>query len=233
MPLRLCFLISLSLQFNALASLTQNMHMSLQHQQHVINDMRAHTCSESVLRDEFVLSKPHAMAGSIQRLENHLVGEAKPDAILSFHRSKVIMRFSISRESLTKDASVAEVTVRFFVDDCAAGFDSDKRSDSWKDLDKQEKKSVRDHFQSIKRAVRMVPMHADSFPDPSTQLKERLRLMATSAEERTHNDLGFGNRRITVHTLTQHPDIKTLENTLKLPDNAPEEMRKFFTDEDN
>ena len=73
-------------------------------------------------------------------------------------------------------------------------------------------------------------MHADSYPlmpeDPS-QHKEVLQRIATAAEERIRNDLGFENKRISVSTLTSHPVIKNLK-TLKLPDNTPRDMRKFF-----
>lgn len=70
----------------------------------------------------------------------------------------------------------------------------DLKSDSWNDLDKSEKKRIRNHFANIKRAVKMVLMHADSYPsipeDPS-QYKEVTRRIATAAEERIRNEFWF------------------------------------------
>ena len=74
-------------------------------------------------------------------------------------------------------------------------------------------------------------MHADSYPlipeDPS-HYNEVLRRIATAAEERIRSNLGFENKRISIHTLTSHSMLKTLEKTLKLPVNTPDDIRKFF-----
>lgn len=66
--------------FNALSSVTQNIHMNLQHQQHAINDIRHYMKCEKVLTNDFVLAKLHTMMRSIQRLENHLIGEPRARA---------------------------------------------------------------------------------------------------------------------------------------------------------
>ena len=86
-----------------------------------------------------------------------------------------------------KQTSVTDATVWFFIENYPAGMALDINSDSWKDLENTERKKLRNLFASIKRAVRMVLMHTDSYPlipeDPS-QYKEFLRRTATVAEER-------------------------------------------------
>jgi hypothetical protein len=97
--------------FNALASVTQAMHMNLQHQNHMINDMRNTLCSESIINNDYVLGKLYNMERSIRRIENHLMGEVKPDVAPS---SKGVIRFSISSKGLTSQMSLADVTIAFF-----------------------------------------------------------------------------------------------------------------------
>ena len=138
----------------------------------------------------------------------------------------------MTRFDRTTDKSVADVFVAFFDEDHPAGFELDKKSDSWKDdMDPLEKKRYKNKFANIKRAVRMVLMHADSYPlipeDPS-QYKEVLRRTATAAEERIRNNLGFEDKRISIYTLTSLSEIKTLEKTLRLPSNTPVEELQFF-----
>jgi hypothetical protein len=214
--------------FNALASVTQCIQLELQHQKHLINDLRASSRVELTSYD-YVIRKVCSMNKSIQRIENHLMGEApRPDASPS---SEGTIKFSISSKGLTNQMSLADVTTAFFADNYPAGFALDKASDSWSDLDITERKRLRNQFGNIKRAVRMVLMHSDSYPlipeDPS-QYKEVIRRIATTAEERIRNDFSFGNRNISVYKLTSHPAMKELEKTLKLPENTPEDARKVF-----
>jgi hypothetical protein len=215
--------------FNALASVTQSMHMELQNQKHMINDLRNSSRHEALTGD-FLIRKIISTNRSVQRIENHLMGETpRPDAPPS---SEGTIKFSISNKGLTNQMSLADVTTAFFADNYPAGFALDMKSDSWKDLDQKERKKLRNRFQIIKRAVRMVLMHADSYPlppeDPS-QYKEVIRGIATQAEERIRNEFCFAKKtKISIHTLTTHLEMKTFEKTLKLPENTPEEARKFF-----
>ena len=103
--------------------------------------------------------------------------------------------------------SVADVTVSFFVDNYPAGFKKDKDSDSWNDLDPTERKRLRNHFAAIKRAVRMVLMHADSYPTIPDD-KESIRRLATAAVERIRNELEFGNKTITYYKLTATQQLR-------------------------
>lgn len=104
------------------------------------------------------------------------MGETEPDAILSWLHSKSVMEFSISSKGLTKnnDISVAEVTFPFFYKNYSAGFEADKRSDSWKeDMDEPERTRLKNLFGATKRTVRIVLMHTDSFsinPDDPTKI---------------------------------------------------------------
>jgi len=88
----------------------------------------------------------------------------------------------------------------------------------WKDMEPQEKKSIRNKFGSVKRAVKMVLMHADSYP-----------LMPEDRSK--HKALGFEDKTISMCKLEKalkDPNMKELERTLKLPTNTPEDARKFF-----
>lgn len=115
--------------FSTLASVTQNIHMNLQHQQHMINDMRNHLRCEKALTKDFVLGQPHTMMRSIQRLENHLIG--KPTARLPSLDAPRTIPFSISSKGLTNQMSVVNVFVTFFAKDCRIGHELDKNN--WKE----------------------------------------------------------------------------------------------------
>lgn len=214
--------------FNALASVTQSINMKLQQQQHMINDIHRTLGAERAINNEYIIGKIYNMDRSMRRLENHLIGKVpKPDVTPS---SQCVIPFSISSKAFTKQMTVTDATVQFFVDKHPAGLILDMKSDSWKDLDSTEKKRLRNLFNSTKRAVRMVLMHADSFPPtPDKQFKETLRRTATAAEERIRNDFGFGDKTISIWKLADHPMTKTLEKTLELPENTPEDIRKIFT----
>jgi hypothetical protein len=110
------------------------------------------------------------------------------------------------------------------------------KNPSWDELDSQQKKSLRSKFGSIKRAVRIVLGHADSFPlmpnNPS-QYKSIVQEIATAAEKRIRDALGFDdNTIISIYKLEKQlklPAMKELEKSLSLPDNTPDDMRKFFS----
>ena len=98
-------------------------------------------------------------------------------------------------------------------------------------MDVPERKHYKNLFAMIKRAVRMVLMHADEFPtipDDPSNYKEVLRRTATPAEERIRSSLNFGAKRISFYILTNLPEIKELENKLNLPANTPDDWQKFF-----
>ena len=174
----------------------------------------------------------HKAMKSVERIENRVVGQV-PESDAARSTQDGVVKFSISSKGLnTNQASVANVTVAFFTNNFPAGFALDKGSDSWNDMDLNERKKIRNHCGTIKRAVRMALMHADSFPPPSPEgsepWKESLGRMATAAEEHTCEDLDFGKKVITIHEPTKHQDLKTLEANLKLPDDTPEHPRKLF-----
>ena len=68
-----------------------------------------------------------------------------------------------------------------------------------------------------------------------TQYKDIVRGIATKAEERIREALTFNsNTTITVHKLEKelkHPVAKELSKTLSLPDNTPDDYRKFIKSE--
>ena len=143
----------------------------------------------------------------------------------------VARKFSISSKTITGQTTVTDATVMFFVDNFSAGMALEQKSDSWKDLSEKERKRYRNVFSSVKRAVRMVLMHADSYPPLSSdknQFKLSLQKVATTAEERIRNDFDFGDKVITVYKLAAHKKTKELERILHLPSNTPEEVHKML-----
>ena len=143
--------------------------------------------------------------------------------------------FSVSSRCLSASASLSEVATAFFVDDYPVGYILETQSPSWDELDSQGKKKLHNKFSLIKRAVRLVLMHADSFPvdtgNRSQYKKDYVSAIARAAEEQIRAALGFNATKSTItrHKLEKQPGLKELEQTLKLPDsNTPEDMRKFF-----
>lgn len=127
---------------------------------------------------------------------------------------------------------MSDVFVSFFYENYRAGFELDKKSEVWQeDMDDSDKKKYKNLFARIKRAVRMVLMHADDFPlipDDPSKYKEVLRRIAKAAEERIRDRLDFGDKKISVYTLTNLPQIKDMENELNLPANTPDDWQKWF-----
>jgi hypothetical protein len=77
-----------------------------------------------------------------------------------------------------------------------------------------------------------VLMHADSFPVNTgnrLQYKKDVFAIARTAEEQIRAALGFDAKTtITRHKLAKQPGLTELEKTLKLPDNIPKDVCKFF-----
>jgi len=219
--------------FNALASTAQANHMELQQQRHTLNDIRNALTTESKITNSFIVERLFNIEKSVRRLETHMIGEAaKPSPV----PSKGIIRFSISSKSLPKYASLADVTTAFFVDDYRAGYAFDTKSQSWNELDSQGKKSLRNKFATIKRAVRMVLLHADCYPvvdeNHPSQYKDVIKGIVTPAEKRLREALGFDDdKTLSIYKLEKElkqPAAKELGKSLKLPDNTPDDARKFF-----
>ena len=162
--------------FNAIASTTQAMHMEQQQTKHMLNDLRSAFNNESELVSSLVAGKMFNIEKTVLRLASNLIGETpSPVAALS-SPLKGVIRFSVSSKSLPKHASLTEVTAAFFVDDCSEGYAFETKTPAWKDMETQERKSIHDKFGSIKRAVRTVLMHADSYPlmhDDRSKHKDR------------------------------------------------------------
>jgi len=153
---------------------------------------------------------------------------------------KGVIRFSISCKSLPTCASLVDVTTAFFADNCYAGHALDMKSASYDELDPQGKKSMRNKFATVKRAVRMVLLHADSYPskpkNPSHH-KDLIRGIATLAEKRLrkHEALGFKDKE-TVSVCKLEKQLGEVPAAVKeelekkpLPVDTPDDMCKFFS----
>ena len=74
----------------------------------------------------------------------------------------------------------------------------------------------------------MILLHADSYPE--TKDSDEVRGIATLAEKRLRESLKFDEGRpLSMYKLEKElKGTNSLEKTHRLPDNTPEEMRKFF-----
>ena len=214
---------------NSVTSLAQSNH-------HVIQQLRRQlTDVQEILTHYLTSTHQHLhetqnVAESVRRIERHLLPD-RPQSV-SPQPSIDVTKFTVSSKGITNQMSVSDVFVSFFYEDYCSGFELDKKSEAWKeDMDTPERKHYKNRFAKIKRAVRMVLMHADEFPmipDDPSNYKEVLRRTATSAEERVRSSLNFGDKRISFYTLTNHPELKELEAKLNLPANTPDDWQKFF-----
>jgi len=190
--------------FNALSSLAQSTHHVVQQLRRQLNDMT------EIMTHNLNLNHQHhftqsALVDSVRRIESHLLGD-RPQSVSSQPSSSVITKFTVSSKGITNRMSVSDVFVSFFYEDYRAGFELDKNSEAWKeDMDATEKKKHKNLFAKIKRAIRMVLMHADDFPlppDDPSKYKEVLRRTTSAAEDRIRNSLAFGEKKISFYTLT-------------------------------
>ena len=170
---------------NAVAHLSQSTCVVVQELRHWLNDL-----TEIVTQH---LAQRHcegvnwlSMAHSIARLEEHFIPPPEP---VTSPAPKGVIKFSISGKALnTKHESVSDVTAKFFVDNHIAGFVFDKESESWKDLGKDQRRKLSNQFAATKCAVRMVLMHADSFPTSlDKKSNERMAKRQRNASEMTLN----------------------------------------------
>ena len=214
--------------FNALASVTQNLQTNVLRLQHTVNDIRRNQQTGRPL-DDWMLENFQKLSESVERIENRVCGESRASPSKPTSDDSAI-KFSVSSESLTKQMPVSDVAVTFFVDNCLEGFQLDKESDSWNDLLQPERKKLRNFFGAIKRAVRLLLSFCDSFP--CSLDKETLCRVFSDAETLTRDHLRFEpHKNLTIYLLTQHPKAKELEKAMKLPDNTPDPLRKFFKSE--
>ena len=181
--------------------------------------------------DKFRFCQSLSIEKSIHRLEKHLIGE-NPSTTHPVSSTGII-RFSVSSKSLPKYASLSEVTTAFFVGDYRAGYALDTRSQHWEELDPQGRRSIRNKFTTIKRAVKMVLLYADSYPE--TNDKDTIKGIATTAEKRLREALNFEEgKTLSIYKLEkQLKTTKELEKQRKLPDNTPDDIRKFFNNNNN
>ncbi|CAB9527068.1 expressed unknown protein [Seminavis robusta] len=209
--------------FNALASVTQSIHMNVQRQQHMLNDMRNAIQNESRIMSSFIVGQLCTMNQAIQRLERNLIGEAPEPPQ---HKSKCLIKFSTNTEG--KNTSLTELTTAFFAEDYRAGYALDQRSGSWDELSKP--RTLINKFGSMKCAVRFVLMHADEFPP--TANKEEIRRIAKPAEDQIRQTLQFEKDKVITHSKLERklklPAFREIEKKGKLPENTPEDWRKFF-----
>jgi hypothetical protein len=145
-----------------------------------------------------------------------------------------VTKFSVSSKGINNHTSLTNLFVSFFAENYTVGFELDKKSDTWKeDMEERERKTMKNLFYKIKRAVNILLLYSDSFPLPPEdpgKYKEILRRVAVAAEERlraSHESLK--EKDISFYVLINELSTsKVDELKLSLPDNTPPEWRKLF-----
>ena len=214
--------------FNALALVAQANHMELLHQKHMLNDIRHAFNVESKITSSFIVDKIFNIKKSLRRLEESLVGE--PPVTVATPPSKGVIRFSVCSKSLP--SSLTEATVAFIADEYQAGFEIDKKSSNWGEI----KKSCSNKFSTVKKAVKFLLCHAESYPlkpeNSPYHDKTVIRAIANEAEKRVREAVGFDDiETVSVYKLEKKLSlsvVKEYEKSLNLPDNTPDDARKFF-----
>jgi hypothetical protein len=169
----------------------------------------------------------------VRRLEERLIPEAREPARPP--PLKGVIKFSISSQSVPRNASLSEVTTKFLVENFLAGMTLDKESPSWNDpdqWDKAGKKKLQNKISLMKRSVRLVLMHADAYP---TGPKDVIRSITQAAEKKLLTNLGLETETTSMYNLEKHLSVesakayeKSLTLPYELPDSIPEDMRKLL-----
>ncbi|CAB9508633.1 expressed unknown protein [Seminavis robusta] len=227
--------------FNALASIAQANHMRLQSLEHKVNDIRSAFNVESKITSSFIVDRLFNIQKSVRRLEENLIGAQTPAPAPTL--PKALLRFSRSGPSEGAPVSLTEATIGFFYDNYPAGYELDKRSPSWEEFDSNKKKALGSKLNTIRNAVRVVLLHADSCPlkQNSSEYwnKADIRGIAREAEKRVCEALETLRlnasvqdcKTITISNLERamkDPKWKEYEKSLVLPANTPDDIRKVL-----
>ena len=216
--------------FNTISHVVQNMNVNMQRLQHQVSDIRRNQQCERITAS-CLFENLHKLTKAVERIERHVVGNLpEPSNNALAPNISSVIKFSVSSKALTNLTSIADVTVAFFMDDYPTGYQRDLKDELWSDLPMNERKKLRNLYSTIRRSVRFVLMHVDSFPPKSSpkSWKESLRSVATIAQEQIRERLGFGDKVITIYKLTDHVAIRKLEKSMKLPDDTPEDICKIL-----
>lgn len=217
--------------FNLLASVVQANHMELQWLKHSMkisdrgSPLRARSPAPTQWRGSSTWRG--VSDGSKKIFYRRLPSRNHPLQKESF--------FSVSSKCLPTSASLSEVTAAFFVDDCRTGCTLETKSPAWNERDFPTKKKLWGQYSLIRRTVRLVLMHADSFPPPLSsntnraQHKREVFAMAREAEERLRVVLRFDAKAVSTRSkLEKVLGLKETEATLRLPANTPDDWCKFI-----
>lgn len=211
--------------FNVMASTLQATHMIALGTKHAMSDLLRRSIKQEEI-NSLLVKKLFAMERDTKELKDHLLGGA-PERVEPPSPPAACTRFSVSNKTLSNGATLTDTTVAFFMEDHPAGYELDKKSLAWKDMDERVKKTLKNRFGSIKRAVKVILAHSDSYP--TTTDRESIRRIAALAEERLRAI--FKEKALTIHKLEKllrQPEFKLMEKSLELPLDTPVEMKKFF-----
>ena len=122
--------------------------------------------------------------------------------------------------------------VAFLADEYQAGFELDQKSLNWDDI----KKSCIKKFSTVKKAVKFVLCHSESYPlkpeNSPYHDKTVIQAIAKEAEKRVREAVGFDDTEtVSVYKLEKKlslPAVKEYEKGLKLPSNTPNDVLGFF-----
>lgn len=209
--------------FNALASVAQASHQALLQMCHTVNDI--YNRLDTRLNDTWTLQSQMNVQGSVRPLERHLIGKPPMRLVtVSSSQPTSVIKFSQTSKALTAQCSVLNIFTVFFWDAMPAGWEADKKSDTWDDLNSIERKCLQNLLASFPRLVRLMLLHSESFPlvkDNCAKYKQSLKAIGKESEERIWIQLKLGDKSVTMYKVLRHPMIKDLESTLVLPKNTP------------
>lgn len=182
---------------NGLVGMQQEMLLMIQRQHHQLNEVcksnRIEGTAQALLIGDMV-----RMRKGIDRLVAASLGEEPESDDLSW-AYPFASKFSINRLGLSKNSSLAEVATAFVTENFQAGHELDKRE--CKNSDVPMPRDIKNDFQAMKRATRIVLMHCPSFPEKGKGFKHALKKVTTIAEERIRKEFEFGNGKLSIHTL--------------------------------
>ena len=106
--------------FNALSSISQATHVTVQQMHHQLNNITDILRHERI--DKMEISE---MRGSLKKIENHFLGSK---SMLHGLSGSIARKFSISSKAITGQTTVTDATVMFIVDNFPAGMALEQKS---------------------------------------------------------------------------------------------------------
>ncbi|CAB9507712.1 hypothetical protein (Partial), partial [Seminavis robusta] len=150
-----------------------------------LNDIHHALTVQTPRTMDFLIKKVSYIESTVRRLEDAFVGS--PHAPTKPPPRVRAARFSVSSKGLQAYKTLSSLTTAFFVEDFPAGYKRDKDHADWQNEEFQN--PLKKLFCKVKRAVRLVLLFSDSYPQPNLP-KAAIRGLAEAAEKELRVALG-------------------------------------------